>query len=274
MVTIFWNNDLATRMKTAALCFITAALFLASSLPAIPSRSLAQGETTIGIDASSQGNAATSLGTIDSCISVATDHTFEVDVYVENVTDLLAWEAYVTYDHAIVQIIDRDVELFQAGAGTAVVNVSDSVPFDADRPFRIGATNMSEPPAGESGSGVLARLTLKAIASGDTPISIEPVDLNKDGQLKSAEDIGPYLKDSAADLIGDADGNIFFDGPIVAAEIAVDEVCGADGPDVPDSNDDGGGWRWWMTALIVAGAAVVLVAGMYLLRRGRRGDVA
>ena len=251
-----------------------AALLLATSLPSMPSRSLAQSETTIGIDASSQGNTATSLGTIDSCASVATDDTFEVDVYVENVTDLLAWEARVSYDHAIVQVIDRDVELFQAGAdgGTAVVNASDSVPFDADRPFRISATNMSEPPAGESGSGILARLTLKALAPGQTPLSIDPVDLNEDGQLTYEQDLGPYLKDSAADSIGDADGNIFFDGPIVAAEVAVDQVCGADGPTVPDGNDDGGGWRWWMTAVIVAGAAVVLASLIYLSRRGRRGN--
>ncbi len=256
-------------MKTATCWLTLIALLLAFVLLEASFTSLAQDDTAIGIDASSQGNAATSLGVIDSCVSVAKGQTFDVDVFVENVTDLLAWEAYLTYDHAIVKVIDRDVDMFQAaGPGGSVLNVSDSVPFDADRPFRIGATEMAEPPVGNSGSGVLARLTLSALAQGDTLLSIEPVDLNKDAQLKYEDDIGPYLKDSKANVIGDADGNTFFDGPIGAAKVVVDGDCETSASETAPADD--GGWRWWMTAVIIGAAVVVVAASGYLVQRARR----
>src|SRR3990172_12992455 len=40
----------------------------------------------VGIDANSSGNTATSLGTIDTCRSVATGDIFTVDLFVQGVT--------------------------------------------------------------------------------------------------------------------------------------------------------------------------------------------
>jgi len=57
-----------------------------------------QGGLAVGVDAEPDGNTATSLRVIDQCVSVAKDDTFSVDVFVTDVTNLLAWEAYFSFD--------------------------------------------------------------------------------------------------------------------------------------------------------------------------------
>jgi cell division septation protein DedD len=193
---------------------------------------LARGEDTaqdivsIGVDADPTGNTATSLGTIDSCRSVSTGDTFQVDVFVADVTDLLAWETYFTYDMSVVNIASRDVMLFQAAnAGSQVFDVSEGLP-DIDSWYRIAAADLAQPPAPDSGSGVLARLTLEAIGPGISPASLSPIDVNNDGTI----DLGPFLRDTEGEPISDLDGDGFFDGPISNAEIAVDTLCSAGTP--------------------------------------------
>jgi hypothetical protein len=117
--------------------------------------SAAQGVVTIGVDADPTGNEPTSLGPIDSCSSVSIGDTFQVDVFIADVT------------------------------------------------------------------GVLARLTLKAIGPGVSPLSLSPIDINKDGSI----DLGPFLKNVEAEFISDFDGDGFFDGPIANAEIVVGGAC-------------------------------------------------
>lgn len=258
-------------------------LLLALLLLPLPPAAYAQDETAIGVDATTEGNTATSLGSRDSCISVDKGETFDVDVFIVNVTDLLAWETYLAYDNAVVQVIDRDVDMFQAAdPGSSVFNTSESVPPNDDGLFRVGGADLIDPPVGDSGSGVLARLTLEALDTGHTTLSIEPIDIDDDGE----PDIGPTLADIDGERIGDADGDAFFDGPFFAAEVAVDSDC-ADavstpiaGPATETVGDSGdGGWRWWMTAIIGAGAgAAFLAAVVYRFKRsarrpsGRAGD--
>jgi hypothetical protein len=181
----------------------------------------AQGTVSIGVDADPTGNTATSLGPIDSCVSVRSGDTFQVDIFVTDVVDLLAWETYFSYDMTVVKITDRDVMMFQAAnPGSQVFDASEGLP-DIDGRNRIAAADISEPPAPDSGSGVLARLTLEAVGSGVSPASLSPIDVNGDGII----DYGPFLRDAQGTSVGDADGDGFFDGPIINAEIAVDTAC-------------------------------------------------
>jgi hypothetical protein len=198
-------------------------LALAASLGGVVAtgHSTAQEAVTIGVDVEPAGNTATSLGPIDSCISVSTGDTFEVDIFVSDVTDLLAWETYFVYDMSVVNIASRDVAMFQAAnSGSNVFDVSESLP-DIDGYYRIAAVDLAEPPAPDSGSGVLARLTLQAVGPGVSVLSLSPIDINEDGKI----DLGPSLRDTQAELIGDSDGDGFFDGPFVNAEVAVDGTC-------------------------------------------------
>jgi hypothetical protein len=181
----------------------------------------AQEAVTIGLDVEPAGNTATSLGPIDPCISVSTGDTFEVDIFVTDVADLLAWETYFVYDMSIVNIASRDVAMFQAAnSGSNVFDVSESLP-DIDSYYRIAGVDLADPPAPDSGSGVLARLTLKAVGPGVSVLSLSPIDVNEDGKI----DLGPSLKDAEAEPIGDLDGDGLFDGPIANAEVAVDGTC-------------------------------------------------
>jgi len=251
------SETTGVRMRTAASLLSGAILLLAITLLPLPPAAYAQDETAIGVDAITEGNTATSLGPHDSCVSVDKGETFDVDIFIADVTDLLAWEAYLAYDNAVVQVVDRDVDMFQAAdPGSSVFNTSESVPPNEDGLFRAGGTDLIDPPVGDSGSGVLARLTLEALDTGRTTLSIEPIDLDEDPE----PDIGPLLRHINGKIIGDTDGDSFFDGPFSTADVAVGTDCtGA----VSAASDDGGGWwSWWMTVIIAAGAGAALLAAV------------
>jgi hypothetical protein len=143
--------------------------------------STAQGPTSIGVDADPAGNTATSLGPIDSCVSVSTGDTFDVDIFVADVVDLLAWEVYFVYDSSIISIVDHDVHMFQAVDGESnIFDFSEVLP-DLDARYGVAAADLADPPAPDSGSGVLAHLTLKAEGPGVSPASIPLIDVNNDG---------------------------------------------------------------------------------------------
>jgi hypothetical protein len=198
-------------------------------------------------------------------VSVSTGDTFDVDIFVTDVTDLLAWEVYFTYDSSIVNIVDHDVEMFQAGnEGSNVFDLSEVLP-DLDALYLLAAADLGDPPAPDSGSGVLTRLTLKAVGPGISPARVSPIDFNNDGTM----DLGPFLNDLHGKPIGDADNDGLFDGQISASQIAVDTACP---PGTPTDNNDGSNWtgRPWIVAYVVGGLAVLLAAGVALLAITRR----
>jgi hypothetical protein len=183
--------------------------------------STAQDSTSIGVDADPAGNTATSLGSIDSCVSVSTGDTFDVDILITDVVDLLAWEVYFVYDSSIITIVDHDVHMFQAADGESnIFDFSEVLP-DLDARYGVAAADLADPPAPDSGSGVLARLTLKAEGPGISPAGIPLIDVNNDGKI----DLGPFLNGVRGDPIDDVDNDSFFDGQIFAAQIAVDTAC-------------------------------------------------
>jgi len=208
-------------LQNARLAGVLLAAAMLAGVIAHGGESMAQTRTSIGVDANPADSTATSLGPIDSCVSVSTGDTFDVDIFVTDVTDLLAWEVYFVYDSSIVNIVDHDVEMFQAGnEGSNIFDLSDALP-DLDALYQLAAADLADPPAPDSGSGVLARLTLKAVGPGISPARVSPIDFNNDGTM----DLGPFLNDLHGKPIGDADNDGLFDGQISAAQIAVDTAC-------------------------------------------------
>lgn len=65
----------------------------------------------------------------------------------------------------IVRLTGQDSRLFQKANGGAVVNLSAHVPDDS-RFYPLAAFDSSDPPRLDSGTGVLGRVTLLAIARG------------------------------------------------------------------------------------------------------------
>ncbi len=179
---------------------------------------------SIGVDADPSGNSATTLGKIDSCVSVNSGDTFQMDIVITDVSKLLALEVPFAYDVSVVEVTDRDVGMFLAASpGSDVLDISDDRPWvhDGEAIYFPRAFDYGPPEAADSGSGVLVRLTLKAVGPGISPARFAFFDYEPNGKL----DIGPLLRDVDTNLIGDVNGDGFFDGRILDAQIAVDRPC-------------------------------------------------
>jgi hypothetical protein len=194
---------------------------------------LAQSAPSIGVDADPAGNSATSLKSIDSCVAVSKGDTFQVDVFIEDVTDLSAWEVLFHYDPSVVKLTDRDVKMFLAASpGSDVFDPSETLP-DGGGLYRLAAVDLAIPHSPDSGSGVLARLTLQAVASGVSPAEIARIDQDGNGTI----DAGPLLTNASGKPIPPTDpSGVFFAGPIANAVIAVDTTCEAVTPVPPPTS--------------------------------------
>jgi hypothetical protein len=134
---------------------------------------------------------------------------------------------------------------------------------------QLTAFDSSDPETPDSGSGVLARVTLRAVGSGDSRVSFGSRDLDEDGK----PDKGTLLRDSDAQSIGDLDEDNLFDGESTDAEVAVDQDCPAGTLVAPGPPSSGGGSLSWMavggaSAAVVAVLAVATV--LFLSRRNAR----
>ena len=223
-------------------------------------------DPSLAIDAGVEGNTATSVGTIENCIVVKANDTFQMDVVVENISDLLAWQLHLEYDPAVVEVTDQNVKLFQqANPRSSVLDVSAHVPDDSGL-HELQAFDSSDPPTPDSGTGVLARVTFKALAPGTSPVGFANVDLNQDGTV----DVGTLLRDTNANLIN-SDSNGFFNGDQRGAKVVVDGNCPAGSIVAQGVASSASSFPW----LIVSGAAgavvvVVGVVGLTLFSRRRR----
>jgi len=214
------------------------------------------GGASIGIDADPTGNAATLLDTTDTCIAVVQGDSFQVDVIARDVTDLLAWEAYLSFDGNLLQVTDRNVQQFLASIPEGdVFDLSESVPDD-DGIYRVGAASISDRPQGGSGSGVLARVSLQALGPGLATLSLAPVETEV-GTVEAT------LTAADGSRIGDSDDNGFYDGPAEGAKVAIDQSC----PAASAASILGGSLSVWLLLVLALGAAVT--GGLAVLARRR-----
>ncbi len=223
---------------------------------------------SLAIDVSPGDNEATKPGEIENCIEVPAGYEFDIDLIIEDVEELLAWEISVEYDMEVLEIVARDVKLFQeANPGSSVFDVSEALPDD-DGTYRLAAADTSDPPTPDTGSGTLARLTLRALTSGESALAFVRRDLDGDGEL----DFGPLLRDVSLAIIGDSDGDSFFDGSATGAIVAVETPCppGSNSVMIPSGGGSGSSNTWIFIASAVAILAVATVAGaVFFYRRTR-----
>ncbi len=255
------------RSRGPSASLLLAALVAAISLLAVTPRPAAADGPSLAIDANPIGNEPKELGSLDSCFAVSTGDRFPVDVIIQDVEDLLAWELYFEYDPSIVEVTSASVDLFQAAnPSSSVFDVSEDVP-DSDGLYRLGAADTADPPSPDSGSGVLARLTLRALAPGESPLALSSRDLDGDGE----PDLGPFLRDVDAEVIGDDSGDTFFDGPIQDAIVVVDRPCPpgstTSGPGAVSS--DGGIPTVYIWAPALGAVLLAAVTAILLLFRRR-----
>ncbi len=218
-----------------------------------------QAETSIGIDADASGNTDTALGAIDDCVKISEGESHEVDIFIQDVTDLLAWEAVLTFEPEVLEVVDGDVQLFMAANdGSDVQDVSQAL---SEGRHYLGAFDAADPLALDSGSGVLARVTVKGIGPGVSELRLPLSDLDGDGNA----DEGPLLRDEDVNSIGDVNGDALFDGPIAEARIAVDASCtdepGPAAKGVSEGGDEGNGIGALTIVIVVVGIIASVAVG-------------
>lgn len=243
---------------------------VALTAPPLSVPTIGQEPLTLGIDANAKGNGPLTLSTIDPCVSVSPGDVFDVDIYIQDVEELLAWEVYVGFDPAILEVAGREVEMFLAGnPGSSVLDVSGRVPEPGL--YQVAAADTSDPPTPDSGSGALFRLSLRALDRGTSEIRLIVRDIDGDGLA----DLGPLLRNVDGEILGDTNGDTIFDGPMESAQVAVDTACEGVAPVTTPTTSSGGGLSAAAWALIGVGSAAVLAAsgaGWFALRRRRARD--
>ena len=256
-------------IRSAALPVAALLLSLAAlAVPRVTAPAAGQGPLAIGVVANVDGNGPVTLSTIDACMSVSSGDIFDVDIYIQEVDELLAWEAYIEYDPDILEVTGRDAEMFlAANPGSSVLDVSGRIP-NRDGLYRAAAADTSDPPTPDSGSGILLRLSLKALGPGTSDIELIKRDINGDGLI----DLGPLLRNVDADPLGDTNGDAIFDGPIQNAKVAVDTPCDEESPGTTsDAAEGSGGLSTALIAVLaVVGGGGTLIAGFVAYRLFRR----
>ena len=137
---------------------------------------------TVGIDVDVADNDATRLGERQSCRTVQGGDTFQVDAFITDVDDLLGFQFTLIYNPDVVGVIGLDDQFIldanpgsgQGGGGLYVgTDLARSDSPDADGQFRVAKLDLGLLEGiHESGSGVLARITLRAVAEGFTPLDL------------------------------------------------------------------------------------------------------
>jgi hypothetical protein len=193
---------------------------------------LSEGETVIGVDANPAGNTATSLGTINGCISVSHNDTFYIDLIVQDVANLHKWDGTFRFDESVLHVNSLTTNSFFLGSSTyGPIKDCYEDPVGDDGECTLGTHDTTG--AGHTGSGALGRLELTAIGPG---ISKANFDLRPDGSLTS----GVQLLNPSGNPVGPVDQYGYFDGTILNAKIAVDEPC--PGECLPDHDTDSDGF--------------------------------
>lgn len=199
------SGPVAAMLRFAPVLLVVLTLYLVQGYT-----SAAQTSTALGIDVIPGGNTATLVIAVDTCVEVDVGVQFQVDIYITDVQDLRAWELRFAFDHNVVRVVDYDYFLFLGSVHPTLFEAEPPDVEKADRYF-LAAAETRDP---DSGSGVLARLTLEAVGPGRSPAAI------------AAGIYAPILSD-----INDPRGEDKFTGPVSQAEIAVAEPCSAPAPD-------------------------------------------
>ncbi len=225
------------RAAIAAVVIAAAALVLYASGGPVQ----ANHDVEVGVDLVTTGNTAESIGAnpIDTCRVVSPATQFDIDIYIKRVSSLIATSLDFQYDPAKIQVVSKQILFQSAQAGSSVSDASSGVVSPGV--YNVGAAETAQT-SGDTGEGVLFRLTLQAIGSGTSPAKLSKIDIDNDGTA----DRGITLRDSNALNIADtADADPFFDTPpgaVVNSVIVIGAgscVSGdADGDGVPDLTDN------------------------------------
>ena len=211
---------------------------------------------TVGIDLDTSGNSALALGTLQACRVIGFGQIIDVDVYIQGVSDILGFDAYIKYDTSKI-IITKPGSSSQGNnsrfmlqqaqptpPGNSFSNLSEALP-DTATPgeYFIGGYDsvvipgVEDPdPIGHTHKdGVIVRLEIqgKPGLGGFTQLQITP--------HGPSNGLGFHISDSTGLIdVGDgADGDVFVDNVVNAGLVVGSGACtDGDGDGIPDSTDN------------------------------------
>jgi len=106
---------------------------------------------------------------------------FDVDVYIQDVAYLKAFDVTLEYDNSVLKVLSKNFNYpvgFLATPGSTLIDASDPLP-DTSGNYRAGAFDYTGPH--ESNQGVLVRLTLQAVANGNSTANLKYLGLWNSG---------------------------------------------------------------------------------------------
>jgi hypothetical protein len=167
----------------------------------------------IGIDMQPGTNHAASLGRLQPCVAVEAGDEFAADIFIANVQALAAWELRLDYDPDIVTIQAADYSQLLISAQPAGIVFPYLFEEEQYGRYFLAATEINGTP--DSGSGVLAHLSLKAEGEGISKLKVVSI----------PSPIGPRITGAGGAPIGDSTGDGVWDADTVAGEVVVGGDC-------------------------------------------------
>lgn len=203
--------------------FVLPAALVAAALMFLSPGGAVVTEPVVSVDTDPTDNTATFVATINPCREVTVGPEFQIDVTIEQVTNLAGFEVKLDYNPAVLKVTAiEDYNNYFLGTAGSVTNWGEaptSLNPDTDGTLLMAATlpMYPLPQVGASGEGALARVTLQAVDSGLSDLNLRDI----------------KLADINAQPIGDEDGDQVFDGPFANGEIAVGQPCSSPTPNPP-----------------------------------------
>jgi len=215
---------------------------------------------TVGIDTDTLGNSALALGSFQTCRVISVNQVIDVDLYVQNLSDIVAFESYIKYDQTKIEITRPGaggqyadsssrflLQLAQpappTGPGNNFTSTSEALPDTANPgEYRVGGFDQNSTPGNQDPDpvgdthkdGVLLRLQIKGTAAGFTSLTITP--------HGPSNGLGVNIGDTSSPSqdVGDGpDADVFVDNVINGGIVVGPGVCtDSDNDGWPDSNDN------------------------------------
>jgi len=205
------------------------------------------------IDTDVSRNSATSVASVDLCATASVGADLVVDVAIGPLGipvdhPIIGFAFHLLYDPSVLSVTGFDPNfLLGAALGSSVFSLSEDLP-DVDGEFEVGVVDLGLPGTGETGLGVLGRLTFTALDGGVSELRLDPnwsVVADYQNNLLPFEVLTPALivigdPTGCADTDGDGAADQFDNCPDIQNTFQRDYDSDGQG-DVGDEDLDGDG---------------------------------
>ena len=221
---------------------------------------LAAGERgTLYIDVNNTDGASTvttfgGVETVDVCIgSQSVGASFDIDIIIDDANDLAGPYLILYYDNTILNVTARDYASWKMGGGC--IEQANPLP-DTDGEYLWSCAR----PTGVNGDGVLVRVTLQAIASGSSDLTLCKIN----GDCPNASDSDGTNHFYPEVLVDDPPGDM----RVVVGDLCPSPVGGI--AELPDVSDSAASNHIALAGLVALGVVSVSAGAWYASRRWLR----